>query len=550
MEHGRSGVRYRLLAPVHGNRRTTVLLINILIWMFPLMATGAAVFAIYTGLQETFSRDGVIHRLQREPDARELLERHIWGTAMLLPSTTGEESLCVYEHQHYRSGKNGGWRTDQTVWVGREAMLSLSGRTLGVDLQSLEFDPAETQVASPEMEAVIVSQMGRNFESGRYLYQCAQPGVPLFADGCVRADGSELTRCLTSRLVLSVGDGTPTRRIRVHANAATAKLACTLLLLLGGLWVLWRLICVGPVLDPLRSWNPKPATPSRTMVYVVATMVAFAVAVVLGVVSRSIHSTLNPFWATYGIAVPVLLATAVAYLTAYDRREKVACAMVPSQATETQRLARVGEGAAELAVRVKQDAPTLVLPEHEHPYAWVRLTVHRVITVGKSQQLECIFTGQWPKQLTVEDPSGSGIVEMLATTLDTRAVFETVSGSDARERLRQYSTIGDFRALADASNNEPVEIEMSYLVPGETLYLLGNIRRVKDSNVTAMYRDVATVPIVEPTDGVDLVVYAGKESSLLQTLERERQFLTWALALIATTAAAYVCAVMYLSVVV
>jgi hypothetical protein len=227
MEHGRSGVRYRLLAPAHGSRRLTVLLINMLIWMFPLVVAVMMVAALYSGLQETFSHDGVIHRLQRDPDARELRERHIWGTAVLLPSATSRDGICFYEHQYYRSGKNGGWRTDQTAWVGRDSMVSFSGRTLSVDLDNLEFDPVELVVAdTEEMEAHIQTQMGRSFGSGRFRFQCVQPGVPVFVDGCIRADGSTLTGCPNASLVLAPGDGTPTRRIIVHANDATSRLPC------------------------------------------------------------------------------------------------------------------------------------------------------------------------------------------------------------------------------------------------------------------------------------------------------------------------------------
>lgn len=67
-----------------------------------------------------------LHRLRRPVTAAERSRGVVRGAAVVSPETP-TMGLCRIEHQHYVSGKNGGWRTDATYVISQQATLVLEG---------------------------------------------------------------------------------------------------------------------------------------------------------------------------------------------------------------------------------------------------------------------------------------------------------------------------------------------------------------------------------------------------------------------------------------
>lgn len=542
MEHGRTGTRYRLLLATHGQGRLANILINLLVALIAGVMALVCAAAAVRSMREAASPAGVLRRLLRDPTEVDRAAGRTWGPATLRTSDAGP--LCYVERQHYVSGKNGGWRTDSWIWTGADPMLELGRATFRLNLRALDFDPRNPEVVADET----AYRARVRFEAGgRLREQCLHDGASAFADLCVAPGAHTTDRCLDdSPTTLTLGDGSAAARVRRHANRAAAGLTAALLAAALLAAYLWRALRRGAIVEALGAWSRRPPPGSRALVWVgIGAAVALAGAAAIAVANAP--SVIPHYVSGYVFAAFVLGAAAAGLVAAHDRRRKVMRAIEPVEAAETARLARVGEGMAELEVRVRADAPTVEVPG-VGSFAFVRVEVKRVVVVGRSVTLVPLHTAAWPATVPVEDPSGLGLLDPRGATLDLRAHFFHASRAEAcafLKKLAQQTPFGSTGAELDA--NVSIEVEVSYLDPGERAYLLGHIRRVEDPSVATTYRAMGTLPVITATDDAKLAVHAGTEASLLRGLAAERAYLTLAMGALAGLSGGLVAALAWLA---
>ncbi len=540
MEHGRTGARYRFLIPTPGSSRAGNLALNF-------FAASAALFFLMgcaalarRALREVTSHDGVLHRLLREPSAADVALGRDWGVGTL--RTTDGAPLCYVERQHYVSGKNGGWRTDSWAWMGDDPTVDLGPASHGLDSRALDFDPLEPDVVSDE--APYRARVRFN-PGGRLRAQCVAAGDPVFADLCLGPLGGA-GRCADgSPSVLTRGPGGPAARVRRHASNAAAGLtaaylAAALLALYG-----WRAARVGAVADALVGWNPAPPPASRKGAWAaIGLTVGLALAVCLFYATAS--AATPHYVGGYAFAAVALGAAAAGLVLASGRCRKVLRAIEPVDAAEASCLAQVGDGMAELEVRVQPDAPTADFPGLA-PCAWLRVEVKRIVGSGRSHHAYVLRSRSWPDTVPVEDETGVGLVDLTNTALDLRAVSFHASGDEARGLLQTLAAtpFGSTGAEQDAVLS--IDVEASYLTPGEALYLLGHIRRVEDPNAATTYRAMETLPVISAASDRRLVAHAGREATLRRALSRERAYLAAAAGLVGGLGAALVATLAWLA---
>lgn len=533
MEHGRTGSRYRFFFPVPGSGRLGVAFVNVFVWMLALGFIVSVGQFVRSGVREATDGHSPLYRLNRATDAFDARLRRERGSAVVTGAY--DPPLCVVEHQHYVSGKNGGWRTDGTWRVGESARItatlgpdapSTTASSRPVDPSTLQFDPRRVVVADNDREAEFRVRCAGLPEGGRVVSQCARAGATVFFEGCVDAMGA-LGGCANGEgLAITTGDGTPQRRVDAHANSVAASISggmlLAVLLMLYGLYVLRA----RPLAAALLRWNPPRQEVSYVapiLALVAVTGAAWAISVTRSLdAARDSARDVPTFGYAMGVTV-IAFALGMA-IWAWDRRRKLVLAMEPVERSETSRLARTAPGVAELAVRVRKDAPTVQVPDHP-PHAFVQVEVREAVRRGRSVNMVPLRTASWPAQLAVEDPSGQGMLELTHAEFDLRATFRTVSGDAAQELLRKLADTPFSLVTSRTYESTPtLEVEVSYLDPGESVYLLGNARRMEDPEAQSTYRAMGTVPVIGGAPDARLIVFAGSERSLLTVLGRERAY--------------------------
>jgi hypothetical protein len=519
MEHGRTGTRYRLLLATAGQGRFVNAFINLFIALMAAFALLGCGLAATRSLREATAPSSVLRRLLRDPTEVDLAGGRTWGAATLRTSDAG--AVCLVEHQHYVSGKNGGWRTDSWSWIGADPMLELGRSTFRLNLQAVEFDPRDPDVVADES----AHRARINFvPGGRLREQCLHDGATAFADLCVTPGAHTTGRCSDdSTSTLTLGQGSPAARIRQHANSAAAGLTAALLAAALLAAYVWRAVRRGAIVEALGAWSRAPTPGSRAPVWLGIAAVEVLV-LVAAIALATTRSVIPHYVSGYVFASVVLGVVAVGLVVAHDRRRTVERAIEPVVAAETARLAQVGEGMAELEVRVRADAPTVTF-EGLPPCAFLRVNVQRVVAVGRSVQLVPLHTASWPATVPVEDPSGGGLLDPQGASFDLRARFFHVSGADAIALLHRLAETPFGRTGAEQSAVVSLEVEVSYLEPGERLYLLGHIHRVEDPSASTTYRAMGTLPVIAATGEAQLAVHAGREATLLRGLTAERVYL-------------------------
>jgi hypothetical protein len=544
MEQGRTGRRFRFAIPIQGASRVGAGILSSLVLILGLVLCAVLADVARDGLTGLFDNDGTLHRLRYGSSAEELRAGRVTGTGYF----NGRETppVCYAAHQYYVSGKNGGWRTDYTAWLTEGATLTLRDRTWAVDHQFIDFEPLETSVAGPDFEFALRRRANGFPDAGRVVYACVDQGAYAFVDACVDDRLGRLVTCPGGgSTVVTRGSATSAPRVRQMANGFAARLSAGLLLLVALSLYVWRAARAGTLVDALRGWSTAPETPSRTPI--IAALVSAAVLVWLIVLARTVghHGADEPYLAGYGFGASTLAGALIALLYLRDRRVKLSLAMAPCIAAETSRLARVGDGPAELAVRVRNDAPTVTLRDHP-PHAFVRVSVKRIVQSGRNQVTVPFRTVAWPETLPVEDPSGPGVLEMKGAEVDLRANFRVLRGDDARGLLASYGSTPFGDQSMNAMPFTAIEVEESFADAGEKLYVLGTIHRVQDPDANTQYREMSTVPVIGTREPTKLAVYAGSEGALVASLRRERAVVTAAAVVLSVASVTLLAALVYL----
>lgn len=519
MSYGRTGIRSRFLfVPATGSRLASVFLALFLVFVVLSIAGVLGALALH-GAELALSPTSVLRRLSAGGAGARYA-----GHEPVAGSFTGfaEPPVCNVEHEHYVSGKNGGWRVDQIFWLADGATFHTDdGRAWEVDRLALRFDPPDKRVADASLESTFRERTSGMYEGGRVVSVCARTGERLFLDACLIEGTQRLGRCADGDpSTITLGDGSARRRVRSHASDAAAQLAVGLGLLAAIALYLRHAARAGALVAALRAWSDAPPAPSRKRAYVGLGLGALAVwgALLLRVITAEGGS---PYVAGYALGASAIAGALAAALHLWDRRALLALAMQPAERAETVRLARVGDGPAELAVRVRNDAPTVTLADGS-AHAYVRVSVTRMVQAGRNVVAVPLRTASWPARVPVEDPTGNGVLDLTGADIDLRARSRALSGAAAEALLQAYARTPFGGFAASASPYVALVVEESFVDPGEHLYVLGKVARIEDPDAQSTYRDMATVPVVGSPDPARLVVFAGDERALLSRLAREK----------------------------
>ncbi|MDO9016441.1 MAG: hypothetical protein Q8S73_45470 [Deltaproteobacteria bacterium] len=534
----RTGFGSRLLL----GQRSTGLLGRALLTFFVLsfglgIAAWGAVSGV-KGLREALDPSSALYRLRH-------LSSSVQSAGTLRFSATVHASegdrppLCEVVHEHYVSGKNGGWRRDAS-WF-RSAGATVDHGALRVRAhEPAVFDPLDMLVVPADREPWFRTVLADVPLGGRLRAHCIAHGETVFLEGCV--EGGFLTGCGVTPLTVTTGDGTAQPRIDAHASAVAGRLAGGAAALVAALAWLWYVLRARPLADALlRRAGPVLPFAAWPQVFGVAgAALLCAIVQVANITSSPAGSALSRGRPGYLFGLVVCAVAGVLVVVVRHRRRNLDRAMAPVREAETVPLRDARGGVVELAVRVRDGgAPATGLLD-KRPHAWVELRVEETIAVGKTQVTRLVAREYWPARIPVVDASGDGLIDPKHAEVDLRSSVTTFKeGSiSAVARALAASPVGPLRPSA---THLRWSVEESVLDPGETLYVLGQCRRIEDPKAAGSYRADSTMAIVGGGPEDRIILHAGDERSLLRSIGLEGGYLdllTAALAGVAVSLAA------------
>lgn len=482
------------------------------------------------GLSEVLDPRSALYRL-RHPSRGEVVR----VSAPIRANSGDRPPLCVVQHEHYVSGKNGGWRLDAT-W-NRSAGSTLLGQSpdgraldrppLAIRVhEPIDFDPFAPLVVPPDQEAWFRTVLADVPPGGRLRAHCVASGETVFVEGCVDPGGVHLSGCGTSPLTITTGDGTAQPRIDAHASTVAGRLAAgasAILVVLGYLWYVMR---ARPVADALlRRAGPVPAFKAwPKIIGVVALTLVALLAHGLVVWTATAGSAASRGRPGYLLGLVVCAAAAIFALVVRHRRQNLERAMAPVREAETVSLRDARGGVVELAVSVRDDGATAKGVLDARPHSWVEVRVEETVAVGKQQVTNLVARKYWPALIPVSDASGSGLIDPSHAEVDLRSTVKTYKqGSSAEIAMSlAQSPIG---TLKPSAGHLRWTVEQSVLDPGELLYVLGHCKRVEDPKASSSYRMDSTMAAVGGTAADRIILHAGDERSLLRSIGLERTYL-------------------------
>lgn len=534
----RTGFGSRFLLGQRHTGRVGRALLTFFILAFGLGFSAWGVVSGAKGLREALDPSSALYRL-----------RHLTGTAQVtgtlrfsapVHASSGDRPpLCEVVHEHYVSGKNGGWRRDAS-WF-RSTGATVGGATLRVRAhEPVVFDPLDMLVVQADREPWFRSVLADVPNGGRLRAHCIAHGETVFLEGC--AEGGFLSGCGVTPLTVTTGDGTAQPRIDAHASTVGGRLAGGAAALVAALGYLWYVLRARPVADALlRRAGPVPAfTAWAQVIGVVGAALLCAIVQGANIGSSPAGSALSRGRPGYLLGLVVCAVAAVLVVVVRHRRRNLERAMAPVREAETVPLRDARGGVVELAVRVRDGGAPAVGLLDQRPHAWVEVRVEETIAVGKQQVTQLVAREYWPARVPVTDASGDGLIDPQHAEVDLRSrvtTFKQGSG-DAVALALAASAIGPLRPSA---THVRWCVEESVLDPGETLYVLGQCRRVEDPKAAGSYRADSTMAIVGGDPNDRIILHAGDERSLLRSIGLEGGYLdllTAALAGVAVSMAA------------
>lgn len=467
-----------------------------------------------------FDPDYVPYRLVRELSPEEQ-RAGVFRAGVTVVGTSPAQvpPICLVTHQHYVSGKNGGWREDwRKVFVEGAVMVTAHGRRAPLITEQIQFAPEE--LVTSRYDKVWSGKAG--FTSGRYLESCVDSDDRVFVEGCI-AEGGGIAPCAWDKpVVITTGDGTPQRRIDMVAASTMSRLAWFGF----GVWLamMWlvRVFSAPPLVTELVARLAKRSRKPAWIVGSLAIGAAFVFVVGLALngcnaqegtdaaVSRAGHG--------FGvIALSLFVVTGVLLAQRMIERSAVAAKL---KVLPTLPLARASGALVELAVRVHPQAPPHPGPLSGEPRAWWSLVVREEYRQGKSSSTKHVSTTLSQPGVAVLDESGEGMLELEGAKLDVRSVGKSVTplSSDA-ESLRVRPLLD---TLPRTSGHMRFIVEECFIEPGESLYVLGHAEQVPGNQARSGYRVAPTTAVVRAKGDASLFVHAGSEGSLLAGINVDR----------------------------
>ena len=497
---------------------------------------GGGLVSTARGLSEVLDPGAPMYRLHLTTDGRgpQSGNLHLRSDTLRAPSDE-RPPFCQVQHEHYVSGKNGGWRLDASWRRSAGAVVEAQGLSI-LPGEPVVFDPFDPLVVGPADEAWFRTVLADVPPGGRLRAHCVANGETVFVEGCTH--GMVLTSCASVPLTITTGDGTAQPRIDAHASAIAGRLAFGASALVMALAYLWYVMRARPLADALlRRAGPVPPFAAWPQVVGIATLTALtALAQGLVVWSASAGSAASRGRPGYVFATLVCAASAVLALVVRHRRQNLDRAMAPVREAETVPLREARGGVVELAVSVRDVGAPVTGVLDSKPHAWVELRVEETCVRGRQQVTRLAARSFWPALIPVADASGDGLLDPAHAELDLRSTVKSVkhgSGSALSMALAQ-SPIGPLRPT---EGHLHWTVEQSVLDPGEALYVLGQCRRVEDPKAAGSYRMDSTMAAVGGTEAERIIVHAGSERSLLRSIGLERSYLDLLTAALAGVAA-------------
>jgi hypothetical protein len=528
----RTGFRSRFML---GGRNTTPSgrrLLTLFGLIFGLSLAVGGTVAGLRGLREVLDPSATMYRLRRVSGAAQAsgVVRYAERVRAL---DDGRPPLCEVVHEHYVSGKNGGWRVD-TRWT-RSAGATLDNNARIVAGEALRFDPLDLLVVPDDDEAWFRGVLADVPPGGRLRAHCVAPGQPVFFEGCATPTGA-LGACNGVPLTITTGDGTAQPRIDAHASAVAGELTGGAAALVLALAYLWWIVRARPLAEALlRRAGPVPTFAAWPLVLGVGGGALLAI-IAQGVVvsSAPAGSALSRGRPGYLIGLVVCAVATILAVVVRHRRQSLERAMAPVREAETVPLRDARGGVVELAVRVRDDGAPVTGVLDARPHAWVDVRVEETCAQGKQQITRLAARKYWPARIPVKDASGDGLVDPTHVELDLRSTVKVFKQGDALGEALARTPIGK---LKPGAAHLHWTVEESVLDPGESLYVLGQCRRIEDPKAAGSYRADSTMAVVGGDPEQRLIVHAGDERSLLRSLGRERTYLDLLTAALLGTAA-------------
>ncbi len=458
----------------------------------------------------------------------------IWGVARLRAAETPTAlgPFCEVLHEHFVSGKGGGWRTDDD-WIFRTSpgVEFPNGELLPISVQHASMPGTPYHLATAAEEAEVRRRAPRIAMGGRVRLRCARADSPVFVDGCViREDPSAASSSSAAHApVPTLGPCPAVPRLGFFRRVvATKPLAVTAALpgadprdfrlrdavaMIPGRLGLLTLIVAFPwflglrgrrgwgMIEVLRAHHRRPEK-SRGMPVGIALAALLVATLILG------NATPEITWmsAVGSLAPPVLFALVAGWMArmAVD----VDALLTPTEALATTPLAAADGKEVELSVHVASDAPVHPSLLGERAYAFSRVTVWETRPQGKSSVTNIVFLQARPETVPLVDPSGRGELY----TQDCAFNLFCSERDDVPPALAK---------LVHPTPSFTYRVREESLLPGEALYLLGSVARETDGcerQVGGGYRSVASHAVLRGAPAKPLLVVAGTEAALVEAL--------------------------------
>lgn len=518
----RTGQGSRFLLGTRTTPTPSRLLLSLLVGALALGTCLGLVAGCALGLREVLNPRAPMYRL-RTPTRDERPGDAVRASVTFQGTPVRYPPFCVVVHEHYVSGRNGGWRAD-----GRWTHVSRaeSERLSVLPNTDVRFDPFDPRVVPEEGEGSFRAMIPALPAGGRLRAQCVYHRQPVFVEGCLSGRGRWLAGCDGEALVLTTGDGTAQPRIDAHASSVAGKLSAGAIALLLVAGYLWYVVRSRPLAAALlrRAGEPPAFDRVGTALGVVGLALAFALGQALMVAGAHPGSAGSRWRVGYLVGLAVCAVAGVMALLVRHRRRHLELAMKPVLDAPTVGLREAWAGVVELAVSVRANAEVVRGPVDGKPHAWLDLRVDETSLNGRNQATHFVRRASWPARVPIADSSGEGWLDLTHAEVDLRStVVHFRQGS--RAELSAAVTASPVGRLDARPNHRHWTLEQSVLDPGERLYVLGRCARVEDPRAVGSYRADVTVPILGGTPEERIVVHAGSERSLLRSIDLERGYL-------------------------
>jgi hypothetical protein len=398
--------------------------------------------------------------------------------------------LCRVEQRYEMRERDSRGRERRRTVVGAVAMhaagasiVTADGRALALGTGALRFDPADLRPLDAWPQArgrVVVAPV---YQGGWVEATCVAPGEPLFVDACLAATGDALAPCTDgAEAVLTRGDGSPQRRVRVLARALEAELALGLAALATLALAVWVRLRRDPLLAALGVPQDEH-TPDGLARLGWRVGLSAAVVCALGLaVSRWIDDA----WTVADCAG--LLAVAFAgwsVVGAFARSRECGDARSAIGRVRASSLAAAEAGRVAVAVHVR-GAGEAAVSHDGRAAAWVQATLVQIVQEGRVTTRRVLHTAASPARIAVDDASGAGVLDLSEATVDLAP--RVVHITDPTEAARVWAHYAPAKAPA-----VPVAVELRTLAVNEALWVLADAERAPDPGAEhASFRTAAT----------------------------------------------------------